>query len=432
MNRIPRSVARHLTPRRLFNRPTGPTATHQKYIDLEFENGAFNYAPLPVVIESGEGAILHGVDGEKYFDFLSAYSAVNQGHCHPRIRDALIKQSAKLTLTSRAFYNNQLGEYEKFMTDYFGFERLLPMNTGVEAAETAVKLARRWAYDVKGVPANQAKIILARNNFWGRSIAALSSSTDPVCREGFGPYLEGFGFVDFNDLDQLREVVQDPTVAAFMVEPIQGEAGVVVPQEGYLREAKKICNDANVLLICDEIQTGIARTGKRLACDYDDTLPDILVLGKALSGGFYPVSAVLSSDEIMLTIRPGQHGSTYGGNPLGCAIAMEALRVVEDEALAHNAYRQGKYLRSRLEAVMEKNPHISTVRGRGLLNAVVVEPVDGKSASDVCYNLADKGLLAKPTHDHIIRLAPPLCIKDDEIDEALDILESTLSSYPNI
>ncbi|MBI3233761.1 MAG: ornithine--oxo-acid transaminase [Bacteroidetes bacterium] len=399
----------------------------QKYIDLENKYGAKNYKPLPVVIERGEGVFVWDVEGKKYYDFLSAYSAVNQGHCHPRIVNRMIEQSKKLTLTSRAFHNNILGEYEKYICEYFGYDRVLPMNSGVEAGETAIKLARKWAYLVKKIPNNQAKIVFADGNFWGRTIAAISSSNDPSSYEGYGPLLTGYLNVPYNDLDALKKAVQDPNVAAFMVEPIQGEAGVVVPDEGYLKAAYEICKEANVLFIADEIQTGLARTGKMLACDWEGVKPDILILGKALSGGMMPVSAVLSSDEVMLTIKPGEHGSTYGGNPLACAVAIEALQVLKDEHLAENAEKMGQILRARLSDI--NSPLISTVRGKGLLNAIVIKPFgDNKTAYDVCLALMEEGLLSKQTHGDIIRFACPLVITEEQIHECADIIEKVILS----
>ena len=397
------------------------------YIHLEHEHGAYNYKPLPVVLERGEGVYVWDVEGKKYYDFLSAYSAVNQGHCHPEIVKAMIEQVGKLTLTSRAFHNNILGEYEKYICEYFGYDRVLPMNTGVEGGETALKLARRWGYKIKGIPDNQAKVIFAEGNFWGRTIAAISSSSDPGSYSGFGPLLSGYINVPYNNLDALREAVKDPNVCAFMVEPIQGEAGVIVPDEGYLKAAYDICKQANVLFIADEIQTGLARTGKMLACDYEDIKPDILILGKALSGGLMPVSAVLASDEIILTIKPGEHGSTYGGNPLACKVAMAALKVLKDENMADNAYKMGEILRNRLRNI--KSDLITTVRGKGLLNAIVIKPYDeDKTAYNVCLELMKNGLLCKQTHGDIIRFACPLTITEEQINECADIIEKTIFS----
>lgn len=399
----------------------------RSFIELEDRYGAHNYHPLPVVLERGEGIWLWDVEGKRYFDFLSAYSAVNQGHCHPRIIAALTRQAQKLTLTSRAFHNDQLGPYEEYATNYFGFDRLLPANSGVEAGEAAIKLCRRWGYDVKGIPENQAVVLFAGGNFWGRTMAAISSSTDPESRGGFGPYMPGFRIIPYNDLDALDEALLDPHVAGFMLEPIQGEAGVVVPDEGYLRGVRERCSRAHVLMIADEVQTGIARTGKRLACDHESVKPDILVLGKALSGGVLPVSAVLSSHEVMLTIRPGQHGSTFGGNPLACAVAMEALRVVEDEKLAERAERMGIRFRQRMRELQERTDLILAVRGRGLLNAIVIDDdPDGHRAWDICVALKEAGLLAKPTHGNIIRFAPPLVITDEEMEQACDVIAAVI------
>jgi len=383
--------------------------TSKDYIALEDKYGAHNYHPLDVVIDRGKGVWVWDVEGKKYMDFLSAYSAVNQGHCHPKIIQALIEQSQKLTLTSRAFYNSVLGIYEKYITELFGYDKVLPMNTGVEGGETAVKLARRWAYDVKGVPRYEAKVIFAEGNFWGRTLAAISSSTDSNCRDGFGPYMPGFEIIPYNDLNALEKALLDPNVAAFMVEPVQGEAGVVVPDEGYLKGAYELCQKHNALLICDEVQTGLGRTGKMLASDHEGVKPDILILGKALSGGVMPVSAVLARDEIMLTIKPGQHGSTFGGNPLASRVAIAALEVLQEENLPENANRLGKIFRAEMSKMAETYPFITQVRGKGLLNAIVIEPTkNGKTAWDVCVALKDKGVLAKPTHQHIIRFA---CIK---------------------
>jgi ornithine--oxo-acid transaminase len=402
----------------------------QEAIELEEKYGAHNYHPLPVVLSKGQGAYVWDVEGTRYYDFLSAYSAVNQGHCHPRIIHALLEQSQKLTLTSRAFYNDKLGEYEKYICDFFGYDRVLPMNTGVEGGETALKLCRKWAYTVKGIPHNQAKIIFAANNFWGRTLAAISASTDPNASKDFGPYMTGYQIIPYNDLQALAEALEDPNVAGFMVEPIQGEAGVVVPQEGYLRQAHALCKAKNVLLIADEVQTGLARTGKMLASDYDDIKPDILVLGKALSGGVLPVSAVLANDEIMLTIKPGQHGSTYGGNPLACAVAMEALAVLKDENLAENAFYLGNIFRARMEKFQEKTEMIQLVRGRGLLNALVINDMEeGETAWNICLALKENGLLAKPTHGNIIRLAPPLVMTEDQLDECCEIIEQTILRF---
>lgn len=399
-------------------------------MQLEDKYGAHNYHPLPVVLERAEGVFVWDPEGKQYYDFLSAYSAVNQGHSHPRLIKALTDQAQKLTLTSRAFYNNILGRYEQYITEYFGFDRVLPMNTGVEAVETALKLARKWGYEVKKIPEGRARILFAKDNFHGRTLGVISGSTDPDSRSGFGPFLPGYELIPYNDLEALKAAVQAPEVAAFLVEPIQGEAGVVVPDEGYLKQAKAICEAANVLLICDEVQTGLCRTGKLLASDYDEVTPDILILGKALSGGVLPVSAVLARDEIMLTIKPGEHGSTYGGNPLACAVAMEALQILKDEQLADNAYRLGEVFRAAMQDLKRECSHLVTVRGRGLLNAVVIKPyADGRTAWDVCVALKDKGLLAKPTHGDIIRFAPPLVITDQQIEACIGIIRETLLSF---
>jgi len=374
----------------------------QKYLDLENTFGAHNYHPIPVVLERGEGVYLYDVDGKKYFDFLSGYSAVNQGHCHPAIIQTLQEQASKLTLTSRAFHNNLLGEYEKYITHYFGYDKVLPMNTGVEGGETAIKLARRWGYVVKGIPENQAKILFAEGNFWGRTLAAISSSTDPSSYKGFGPYMPGFGIVPYNDLQALETALADSNVAAFMVEPIQGEAGVVIPSEGYLKGVRELCTKYNVLFIADEIQTGLARTGKMLACDHENVRPDILILGKALSGGTLPISAILADDIVMLQIKPGEHGSTYGGNPLACAVAMKALEVLKSEKMAENAEAMGTLLRSELEKL--HSPIINLVRGKGLLNAIVINHPDPEVSWELCLHLKDLGLLAKPTHGDKIKI----------------------------
>ena len=414
----------------------------QAYIEREDKYGAHNYHPLPVVLERGEGASIWDVDGKHYYDFLSAYSAVNQGHCHPRIIGALKEQAEKLTLTSRAFHNNLLGEYEEFITKLFGYDKVLPMNSGVEGVETAMKLCRKWAYQVKGIPQNQATIIFATNNFHGRTLSVISASNDPDSRGGFGPYMEGIQSVLYNNLEALEDILKrNKNVAAFIVEPIQGEAGVVVPDENYLVEVRRLCTKYNVLFVADEIQTGIARTGKMLAvcgncncrksCKANyEARPDILILGKALSGGVLPVSAVLADDEIMLTIKPGEHGSTFGGNPLACAVAMEALKVVLDEDLAGKSEKLGKQLRKGLEKIKAKNPIIKTVRGKGLLNAIVIDSAESSPlAWDICLKFRDNGLLAKPTHGNKIRFAPPLVITEEEIDECLDIIERSLEAY---
>lgn len=414
---------------------TGTDATIQhisseEAMALEDRYGAHNYHPLPVVLEKGEGIFVWDPEGNKYYDFLSAYSAVNQGHCHPRILKALQDQAKKITLTSRAFYNNVLGQYEKYITEYFGYDKVLPMNTGVEGGETAIKLARKWGYKVKGIPENQAQVIFANGNFWGRTLAAISSSNDPSSYEGFGPYMPGYILVDYNDLAALEQELKNPNVAAFMVEPIQGEAGVVVPDEGYLKRVSELCKQYNVLLICDEVQTGLARTGKMLASDHEGVKPDILILGKALSGGVFPVSAVLASDEVMLTILPGEHGSTYGGNPLACAVAMEALQVLKDEKLAENAEAMGQLFRDEMEKLQQERDFITLVRGKGLLNAVVIKPfADGRTAWDVCLALKDAGLICKPTHGDIIRFAPPLTITEDQMRAAIDIIRKTILAF---
>lgn len=402
----------------------------QELIALEDKHGAHNYHPLPVVLSKGEGAFVWDVEGKRYYDFLSAYSAVNQGHCHPRIVNALAEQAKVLTLTSRAFHNDVLGRYEKFITDFFGYDKVLPMNTGVEGGETAVKLCRKWAYEVKGVPANQAKIIFVTGNFWGRTLAAISSSTDPSSRANFGPYMPGYELIPYNDLDALAKALEDPNVAGFMVEPIQGEAGVVVPHDGYLKTAYEMCREKNVLFIADEVQTGIARTGKRLCCDHEGFKPDILILGKALSGGVFPVSAVLARDEIMLTIKPGEHGSTFGGNPLACAVAMAALEVVRDEKLAENAAYLGEIFRAKMRQMIEKTDLVTLVRGKGLLNAIVINDTeDSKTAWNICMKLAENGLLAKPTHGNIIRFAPTLVMTEKQLLECCEIIERTILEF---
>ncbi|HAN77231.1 MAG TPA: ornithine--oxo-acid transaminase [Bacteroidales bacterium] len=397
----------------------------QDYIAREDKYGAHNYHPLPVVLERGEGVFVWDVAGKKYFDFLSAYSAVNQGHCHPKIVGALTEQAKKLTLTSRAFYNNVLGEYEEFATKYFGYDKLLPMNSGAEADETALKLARKWGYMKKGIAENEAKIIVCADNFHGRTITIISMSTDPDSYGGFGPYTPGFVTIPYNDLNALAEALKDKNVAAFLVEPIQGEAGVFVPDAGYLKKAFDMCKANNVLFIADEVQTGIARTGKLLACDHEGVHPDILILGKALSGGVLPVSAVFANDEIMLCIKPGEHGSTFGGNPLAGKVAIAALEVIRDEKLAENAEKLGKIFRDKLTEV--KSDMIELVRGKGLLNAIVIKPKNGKTAWDVCVKMAENGLLAKPTHGHIIRFAPPLVINEAQILEAVEIIKKSIA-----
>jgi ornithine--oxo-acid transaminase len=395
------------------------------FLQLEEQFGAHNYHPLPVVLERGEGVYLWDVDGIKYYDFLSGYSAVNQGHCHARIIKKLVEQAQKLTLTSRAFHSNLLGEYEKFITEYFGYNKVLPMNTGVEAAETAIKLARRWGYNNKKIAENEAVILFAGGNFWGRTLAAISASTDPASFKGFGPFMPGFEIVPYNDLTALEEKMKNKNVAGFMVEPIQGEAGVVIPDEGYLKSVRELCDRYNVLFIADEIQTGLCRTGKMLACDHENVRPDILILGKALSGGTVPVSAVLCDDEIMMNIKPGEHGSTYGGNPLGCAVAMEALQVLKDENMAENAEAMGIIFREAITAL--NSPFITTVRGKGLLNAIVIKHADENAAWNLCLAMKENGLLAKQTHGDIIRFAPPLIINKKQIAEAVDIIAESLN-----
>ena len=404
--------------------------TSTEAMALEDKYGAHNYHPLPVVLSKGKGVHVWDLEGKKYFDFLSAYSAVNQGHCHPKIIDALKAQAETLTLTSRAFYNDVLGPYEKYMSEYFGFDKVLPMNSGVEAVETALKLARKWGYQVKGIPENKAQITFAKNNFHGRTLAVISASDDPDAKNEYGPYLPGYQSIPFNDLNALAKAVENPNMAAFIVEPIQGEAGVVVPDDGYLKKAQELCKAKNVLLICDEVQTGLSRTGKLLASDYDQVTPDILILGKALSGGVLPVSAVLANDDIMLTIKPGEHGSTYGGNPLACQVAIAALDVLKEEKLAENAYKLGLIFRDAMNDLKTSCPFITTVRGRGLLNAVVIQPFEnGKTAWDVCVKLKDNGLLAKPTHGDIIRFAPPLTMTESELDECIQIIKKTFLSF---
>ena len=399
----------------------------QEYIALEERYGAHNYHPLPVVLSRGKGVFVWDVDGKKYYDFLSAYSAVNQGHCHPKIINELNKQSNILTLTSRAFHNDTLGEYEKYITNYFGYDKVLPMNTGVEGGETANKLARKWGYIKKGIPNNKARIIFAKGNFWGRTLTAISSSDDPTSYEGFGPYMPGYDLIPYDDLNSLENELKDPNVAAFMVEPIQGEAGVIVPSPGYLSGVRELCTKYNVLFIADEVQTGIARTGKILATDYENARPDILILGKALSGGVFPVSAVLADNEVMMCIKPGEHGSTYGGNPLANRVAIAALEVVKNENLAENSARLGKILRKELDAI--DSDMISLVRGKGLLNAIVINPKNNKNAWDVCLKLRDNGLLAKPTHGDIIRFAPPLIITEDQMMDCISIIRKTILSF---
>ena len=402
----------------------------EEYIIKEEKYGAHNYHPLPVVLSKGEGVHVWDVDGKHYFDFLSAYSAVNQGHCHPKIIKALNDQATRLTLTSRAFHNDILGEYERFITNLFGYDKVLPMNTGVEGGETANKLARKWGYMKKGIPQNQAKIVFAKGNFWGRTLAAISSSDDPTSYEGFGPFMPGYELINYNDLDALAKALKDPNVAAFMVEPIQGEAGVVVPHEGYLKGVRDLCTKNNVLFIADEVQTGIARTGKMLATDYEDARPDIVILGKAISGGVFPVSAVLADDEIMLCIKPGEHGSTFGGNPLACAVARKALEVIIEEDLAKNAQVLGERFRNGMNAIVDKYDLVTMVRGKGLLNAIIInDSPDSSTAWDLCMSLKENGLLAKPTHGNIIRFAPPLVITEEELHECIAIIEKTIKEF---
>ncbi len=401
------------------------TLSSKEALELENRYGAHNYHPLPVVLARGEGVHVWDLEGKRYYDFLSAYSALNQGHCHPRIINALTQQASKLTLTSRAFHSSMLGEYAEFMHNYFGYDKVLPINSGVEAVETGLKLCRKWAYEKKGVASGNAKIIVCEGNFHGRTFGAISASTDPESRTGFGPFLPGFVTIPYNDVDALAEALKDTDVAGFMVEPIQGEAGVVVPDEGYIKQCYDLCKEAGVLFIADEVQTGLARTGKLLACDHEGVRPDMVLLGKALSGGVYPVSAVLADDEIMLCIKPGEHGSTYGGNPLACAVAMEALRVLEDEQLAANAQALGEILRRELKAI--DSDMITLVRGKGLLNAIVIKPANGKDAWDVCMKMAENGLLAKPTHGDIIRFAPPLTITEDQLMECVSIIGRSIN-----
>ena len=400
------------------------SANTQHYLNLEEKYGAHNYHPLPVVLNRGEGVFLYDVDGKKYFDFLSGYSAVNQGHCHPKIIASLIEQAKKLTLTSRAFHNNLLGEFEKYITDYFGYDKVLPVNSGVEAVETAIKLSRKWAYEVKGIEAGKAKLIVCEGNFHGRTINVISFSSDPIAKKNYGPFVEGYEIIPFNDLPALEKAFQDENAAAFLFEPLQGEAGVVVPDEGYFKGIKSLCTRYNVLMVVDEIQTGLARTGKLLACDHENVRPDILILGKALSGGVLPVSAVLCDDEIMLTIKPGEHGSTYGGNPLACAVAITALQVLKDENMAANAEAMGNLLRNELEKL--NSPFIAKVRGMGLLNAIVIAHHNPDAAWELCLALKENGLLAKPTHGDKIRFAPPLVITREQVMECVEIIAKSL------
>ena len=405
--------------------------TSQQAIDLENKYGAHNYHPLPVVLSKGEGVYVWDVEGKKYYDFLSAYSAVNQGHCHPKIVGAMVNQAQTLTLTSRAFYNDMLGKYEKFATEYFGFDKLLPMNTGAEAVETALKICRKWAYEVKGINENEAQIIVCKNNFHGRTTTIISFSNDPVARKNFGPFTDGFIKIEYDNLQALEEALENnDNIAGFMAEPIQGEAGVYVPSEGYLAAAKALCEKHNVLFIADEVQTGIARTGKLLAVNHENVQPDILILGKALSGGAYPVSAVLANDSIMNVIRPGNHGSTFGGNPVAAAVAIAALEVVQDEKLAENAERLGKIFREELAEFAKENDLVTLVRGKGLLNAVVINDTeDSSTAWDICMKLRDNGLLAKPTHGNIIRFAPPLVMNEEQLRDCISIIKNTISEF---
>ena len=404
--------------------------TSEEAIKLEDKYGAHNYHPLPVVLAKGEGVHVWDVEGKQYYDFLSAYSAVNQGHCHPKIVGALKEQAETLTLTSRAFYNDVLGEYEKYVTDYFGFDKVLPMNTGAEAVETAIKLCRKWAYEKNGIPENQAKIIVCENNFHGRTTTIISFSNDEVARKNFGPYTTGFIKIPYNDLDALEKALKEENVAGLLVEPIQGEAGVFVPDEGYLMKASQLCKDAGALFIADEVQTGVARTGELLAVDHENVKPDILILGKAISGGVYPVSAVFSNNEIMEVIKPGQHGSTFGGNPLACKVAVAALEVVKDEKLAENAEKLGKLFRKRMQKLVDTNDMVANVRGKGLLNAVVInDSEESSTAWNICVALKENGLLAKPTHGNIIRFAPPLVMTEDQLNDCCDIIEKTIKEY---
>lgn len=405
--------------------PVQSTASQTGYfIGLENQYGAHNYHPLPVVLKEGKGVFVWDVEGKKYYDFLSAYSAVNQGHCHPKIIGALTEQAQKITLTSRAFHSEQLSLFSKFITEYFGYDKVLPMNTGAEAVETALKLCRHWAYRVKKIENNKAKIVVCSGNFHGRTLGIISFSDDPIAKEDFGPYLPGFETIPYNDLPALAEALKDKNVAGFLVEPIQGEAGVNVPDEGYLSKAKQYCADANVLFIADEIQTGLSRTGKLLCCDHENVRPDILILGKALSGGALPVSAVLADDEIMLTINPGEHGSTYGGNPLAASVAIAALQVLKDEKLAENSENLGKIFREELEKI--NSPHILKIRGKGLLNAIIIDHDDKDAAWNLCLELKENGLLAKQTHGDIIRFAPPLIISKEQIMECIAIIKKSL------
>lgn len=402
----------------------------QEAIALEDQYGAHNYHPLPVVLERGEGVFVWDVEGKQYFDFLSAYSAVNQGHCHPRIVGTLKEQAEKLTLTSRAFHNDVLGQYEKYMCELFGFDKLLPMNTGAEAVETAIKLARKWGYQKKGVAEDQAKILFAEENFHGRTTTIVTASTDPVARNDFGPFTPGMDVIEYNSIPALEKALEDPNVVAYIVEPIQGEAGVNVPDEGYLTKAAAVCRAKNVLFVADEVQTGIARTGKMLACDHEDLKPDMLILGKAVSGGVYPVSAVLADDEVMMCIKPGEHGSTFGGNPLACKVAMTALDVIKDEKLAENAERLGQIFRAEMQQLADEFEVVSSVRGKGLLNAVLINDTpESSTAWNICLKLAENGLLAKPTHGNIIRFAPPLVMNEEQLMQCVSIIRRTVGEF---
>jgi ornithine--oxo-acid transaminase len=400
------------------------------YLELEEKYGAHNYHPLPVVLSRGEGVFLYDVEGKCYYDFLSGYSAVNQGHCHPRIIKALIDQAQKLTLTSRAFHSNLLGEYEQYITGYFGYDKVLPMNTGVEAVETAIKLCRKWAYEVKGIKEGEAKIVVCEGNFHGRTTGVIAFSSDPTATKNFGPFTNGYVAIPHNDLAALEKALQDPNVAAFIFEPIQGEAGVVVPQEGYFKGIRQLCDEYKVLMVADEIQTGLARTGKMLACDHENVRPDVLILGKALSGGVLPVSAVLCDDEIMMTIKPGEHGSTYGGNPLACAVAMVALQVLKDEQMADNAVAMGELFRSGIQQL--NSPFIKIIRGKGLLNAIVIDHPHPDAAWELCLELKANGLLAKPTHGDKIRFAPPLTINAAQVMECVEIIGKSLGKLGSL
>jgi len=405
------------------------TKTSNDFIQLEHEYGAHNYHPLPAVLKKGKGVFLWDVEGKKYYDFLSAYSAVNQGHCHPKIIKALRKQAKRLTLTSRAFYNDCLGKFEKYITEMLGYDKVLPMNSGAEAVETALKLCRKWAYEKKGIPENEAVIVVCEDNFHGRTITIITLSTDPTSYKGFGPFTPGFKIIPYNNIQELEKALSNPNTAGFLVEPIQGEAGVNVPDDGYLKAAYDLCKKNNVLFMADEVQTGLARTGKMLACDHEGIRPDILILGKALSGGTLPVSAVLADDAIMLCIKPGEHGSTFGGNPLASKVAIAALKVLKEERLAENAERLGKIFRNEMKKLEKEHEMVELVRGKGLLNAVIIRPKNGKTAWDVCLKLKENGLLAKPTHDHIIRFAPPLVITEDQLMEAVEIIHDTLKGF---